>query len=70
VEGEILGGPGHSDDQSRARKCTTEENKSRVRKVKSSRDSGAHERRLGRDADSGQRRQFSGCARNALVSVD
>jgi hypothetical protein len=61
---------GYSGEQSLARKCKTGENKSRVRMVTSSGDSGAHKRRLGRDEDEGRRRRFSGCTRNAPVSVD
>jgi hypothetical protein len=68
--GEILGGPGHSGEQSRARKCTIEGNKGRVRMVTSSRDSGSHEQRLGHGEDAGRRQRFSDCASNAPVSVD
>jgi hypothetical protein len=49
MEREILVGPGHSGEQSRVRKRTTRENKGRGMTVTSSVDSGAHERRLGRD---------------------
>jgi hypothetical protein len=45
VEREILSGPGHSGE--RVRKRTSGENKGKGRKVTSSGDSGAHERRLG-----------------------
>jgi hypothetical protein len=38
--------------------------------VTSSRDTGAHERRLGRGEDAGRWQRFSSCARNAPVSAD
>jgi hypothetical protein len=70
MEGRSSVDPGHSGEQSRARKCKAGENKGRVRTVTSSGDSGAHERRLGRNEDVGRQRRLSDCARTTPVSAD
>jgi hypothetical protein len=53
VEGESSTDQGHSGEQSRARKYKAGENKSRVRMVTLSKDSGAHKWRSGHGEDVG-----------------
>jgi hypothetical protein len=61
---------GYSDEQLRAGKCETGENKGGARTVTLRGVPGTHERRLGRGEDAGRRRRLSGCARSAPVSAN